>query len=246
MIMSFMPPPSHCDTVLRHENLEQLIQWLDTGHKTKNVHCMRGPRGSGKSVLLHYIAGRALGKKGLFLATFSFPPGFNTELLEKHFLATILDELADCIPGLPAILSGIGRELMQRDPPTMDFNEQIDEMFIPALDQLPDDLQGSKILVILDGLDECDPESLGEVIEFMKWSSTEYPVRFLVSGRGDKPDAQAITEVAAEDPRGSSWNRVEENYIENFASVYHRAVGGLKKKGKAKADIKSSVGIEEL
>ncbi|KAF9471295.1 hypothetical protein BDN70DRAFT_845450, partial [Pholiota conissans] len=198
-----------------HENtrfaiLKEIMDWLqDPNAREEFIYWLYGPAGSGKTSIAQSIA-EALAKLGLRVLAASFffwrsAAGRNTS---KHFVTTIAYQLSRNLSAMADALY----TAIENDP--IIFSKSLETQFqVLIINPLKTALQRplpretpERIVIIMDGVDECSPpESQVELLGFLRTAVEEFqsiPIPFLclVSSR---PEYEIRSTFADSNPLGA-------------------------------------------
>ncbi|KAJ3528520.1 hypothetical protein NMY22_g9373 [Coprinellus aureogranulatus] len=164
------------------------MAWLNENHLTKRIHWLRGPSRCGKSTILHRMAtmvqtmAKATGLTPAWIAGIAFDKPCDNDTFVTHFLCTVIHQIAERFDTAKQEFAKISacwdRETYFRET---EFGEQVDDIFIALASVIP---RGghSPIIIILDGLDNCDPVALDKVFEFIrKTLDSPLPIYFVIA-----------------------------------------------------------------
>ncbi|KAF8868705.1 hypothetical protein BD779DRAFT_1459452 [Infundibulicybe gibba] len=172
--------PSRCYPGTRETALETISHWA----RDSTSHCfwMNGPAGTGKSAIAHTFAEQCH-QDGTLGATYFFTKGSTNGLARGPPLlfSTIAYQLMSVFPGLDEhLLAAIraDRTVLERS-----LSFQLDKLIIQPLLKLA--ITPSSAVVIIDGLDECDGDSIQEEIVrlILDLERHSLPLLFLISSR---------------------------------------------------------------
>ncbi|KAF9474856.1 hypothetical protein BDN70DRAFT_814972, partial [Pholiota conissans] len=194
-----------------HENtrvaiLKEIMDWLqDPKAREKFIYWLYGPAGSGKTSIAQSIA-EALAKFGLLAASFFFWRSATGRNTSDRFTATIAYQLSRSIPTMADPLY----TTIERDP--IIFSKslaiQLQALIIDplqaALQCAPPHETPERIIIIVDGLDECSPtKSQVELLGLLRTAVQEFrsiPFLCLVSSR---PEYEIRSAFADSNPLGA-------------------------------------------
>ncbi|KAF9474875.1 hypothetical protein BDN70DRAFT_865648, partial [Pholiota conissans] len=196
-----------------HENtrvaiLKEIMDWLqDPNIREEFIYWLYGPAGSGKTSIAQSIA-EALAKLGLraLAASFFFwrsAAGRNTA---DHFITTIAYQLSRSIPTMADSLYAT----IERDPIifSKSLTIQLQNLIIDPLKAalqcaLPNETP-ERIIIIIDGLDECSPaKSQVELLGLLQTAVEEFqsiPFLCIISSR---PEYEIRSTFANSNPLGT-------------------------------------------
>ena len=156
----FDPPKCHPNT--RLAVLEDIMRWVQDLIRSKDVLWLYGPAGAGKSAIAQTIA-EMCAKLGLLVASFFFFRSSSSRNNEKRLMASIAYQLALSIPETrPFIGSAV-----HLDPSIFDksLETQLETLIIGPLEKARSNNTPAMTdkwprLIIIDGLDECNGNSI--------------------------------------------------------------------------------------
>ena len=175
----------------RQDILDLICDWIDSKRPNHNIFWLRGPAGSGKSTIAstlaaqlhdkaHGLARLGLGSLG---ATFFCKRDDDTLNHPKLVLPTIAFRLASSYPVLTA---GIVAALKENpDVGESPIANQFQELIVQPLSTLPNDLDVSPVVIIIDALDECGDVKTRQTLLKCLRNACDLPVwfKFLVTSR---------------------------------------------------------------
>jgi hypothetical protein len=174
---------SICETDTRTQMIQTIEEWF---YDSEQPLCwLHGHAGTGKSTIAHTIA--HLCRKNLLAATFFFSRarenGDHRGDISK-LIPTLAYQIAEFIPLIRAKMHAV-----LQDNPTL-LTQTIQDQFSKLIaEPLLRTTVPGRLLVIIDGLDECQARdsaielirSLGETT-----STCQFPLRFLLTSRGER------------------------------------------------------------
>ena len=194
-------PPPRCHPGTREKAAEDIVCWIEDTTPSSSVLWVNGRAGVGKSALMQKIAERGGAYYG---ACFFFRrgiPGCN----QKGFLfSTIAYQLAMNVPGMYEYVDGA----MSKDSslPRMSATVQVEQLIIEP-SKLVRPILPHSLIIIIDGLDECeDHDSQRDILKLVVRTSMDpsVPFRFIIASR---PEHQ-ICGVFNEEPLFSMTRRL--------------------------------------
>ncbi|KAF9470425.1 hypothetical protein BDN70DRAFT_773251, partial [Pholiota conissans] len=193
--------PPKCHPRTRTAIRSELMEWIKAPEaKRKLVIWMYGPAGSGKTAIAQSIAEECKAL-GLLAASFFFFRTASERNNATRFIATIAYQISRFLPEFEDhVLNAIEWE------PTIfsrKLSTQIKKLIIEPLRLLPS-ASVKPIFVVVDGLDECGPDSQSpsEVLEVLGTAISNlqhFPLLFLI---GSRPDYE-IRQIFSSDMLGA-------------------------------------------
>lgn len=146
-------PECHPET--RVALLRDMMRWV-WDPEGDSIFWLQGMAGTGKSTLSRTFA-RKLQKKGLLGASFFFKRGDGERGMARMFFPTIASQLAMQLPSLAQSLkSALERE---GDVGEKSMKVQFEKLILQPLQGIPTGRSKlTTLIIIIDALDECDPE----------------------------------------------------------------------------------------
>ncbi|KAF8872997.1 hypothetical protein BD779DRAFT_1388955, partial [Infundibulicybe gibba] len=169
--------PSRCYPGTREAALETISRWV----KDPISHCLwlHGPAGTGKSAIAQTFAEQSH-QDGTLGASYFFTKG-STSPGPPPLFSTIAYQLMSVFPGLDDHLLAV----IHADPTIFkrSLSAQLDKLIVQPLLRLAG--TSASVVVIIDGLDECDGDSTqGEIVEsILGLKHYLLPTLFLISSR---------------------------------------------------------------
>ncbi|THV07117.1 hypothetical protein K435DRAFT_742754, partial [Dendrothele bispora CBS 962.96] len=165
----------------REDVLDKITEWVQD--PSGEVICwVHGPAGSGKSTIARSIASR-FSKRA---ATFAFSRNPPKIMTNKNFFPTIASQL-------PVLVPSVGQRMqtaLDSDPHILsrDLSTQLDRLILrPLCEQSSFNRKRTIILVVVDGLDECNEGECQNLVDAISSSvqdkASPKPIRFLLFGR---------------------------------------------------------------
>ncbi|TEB15505.1 hypothetical protein FA13DRAFT_1747515 [Coprinellus micaceus] len=164
---------TRCERRVRLDVLRKCTDWLKEGHHTRRIHWLRGESRSGKSTVLRWITDQLLSydkDNANWVVAIAFDTNFNRlDLFVDHFLPTILAQLADRFRALKEALSSLCTNI---DPSTYfeetHYVQQVQTLFVSSISRVLSMENSKPVLIVLDGLDECDDATLSCLFLFIE------------------------------------------------------------------------------
>ncbi|UDD63191.1 hypothetical protein AFCA_010464 [Aspergillus flavus] len=197
----------------RTDLLKQVTDWsLST--QGECIFWLSGMAGTGKSTVSRTVC-KLLQEQGLLGASFFFKRGKSDCGRAERFFATIVRQI---IIQEPRLIPSI-RRAIQRDPSisTKSLGEQFNKLLLEPLLAVKEDPAGISVLaIVVDALDECDPENdIGLLLRLLPRISTQSPIRLRVflTSRPEIPIREGFDNVSENDHRSIGLHGVVESSI---------------------------------
>ena len=194
-------PPPRCHPGTREKAAEDIIRWIEEPNPSSSVLWVNGRAGVGKSVLMQKLAERAGAYYGGCFFFRRGVPGCN----QKGFLfSTVAYQLAMNVPGMHEHLDSA----MSKDSslPRMSAAVQVERLIVEPI-KLVRPILPHLLIIIIDGLDECeDHDSQRDILKLVVRVSMDpsVPFRFIIASR---PEHQ-ICSIFNEQPLCSMTRRL--------------------------------------
>ncbi|KAJ6482646.1 hypothetical protein C8R45DRAFT_1054106 [Mycena sanguinolenta] len=178
---SFPQPKCHPHT--RMKTLEDLNKWsLDTD-RSSTILWLYGPAGAGKSAIMQTFS-RELQTAGRLGGSFFFKRRHETRGSGKTLFTTIAYQLALSVSWLKDAISRV----VEEDPSVIarSMETQLRKLISEPSRRHSADKNITPIIIVVDGLDECEEQPVQEeILRAMRNSTTQYhlPFRFIVASR---------------------------------------------------------------
>ncbi|KAL4868722.1 hypothetical protein BDV12DRAFT_185766 [Aspergillus spectabilis] len=171
----------------RTELLLDIQNWAVSA-EGKCIFWLNGLAGTGKSTISRTVV-KAFQKQGLLGASFFFKRGEGDRGNAARFFPTIIQQLSNRIPELRATLLHVIRE--NPGISAKPLKEQFDELIHKPLHSLiQSKLQSSRLVIVIDALDECDHDNDIQVILQLlpRVQEFNFPcLRFFITSRPELP-----------------------------------------------------------
>lgn len=178
-----------CYPGTREEVIRRLEKWMDDNNPDrKRIMWLSGPAGAGKSAIFQTVAERCR-DRGQDAANFFFFRGDATRNRARPLVATLVYQLRRLYPSLTAPLT----RWLKQDP--LIFDASIEDQFInlisspiQAILRLDSSSIHQPIVLIIDGLDECDDKKeQGHVLKALHALANpdHSPFRLLIASRAE-------------------------------------------------------------
>ncbi|TFK33979.1 hypothetical protein BDQ12DRAFT_764564 [Crucibulum laeve] len=198
-------PVARCHPGTRLKVIAEIEKWIEDSNDCP-ILWLNGPAGSGKSAISQTIAEHCAGKKKI--ASFFFLRGTGERSKFKHLMPTLAHQVSMFDSAVESILI----DTMRKEPELHGkkaLSYQLDELLIKPIKATG--LELSKIIIIIDALDECDDKSL--ICQFIEALATicntpyvQLPFRLFLTSRVE----QHIHEI---------FNRLIEQYVVKYLSL---------------------------
>ncbi|KAF8870269.1 hypothetical protein BD779DRAFT_1681306 [Infundibulicybe gibba] len=172
--------PSRCYPDTREEALETISHWV--WHPSSYCLWLHGPAGTGKSAIAQTFAEKCHQDRTLG-ATYFFTRGLTSGPPRgpPPIFSTLAYQLMSVFPNLDEHLWAVihaDRTIFKRS-----LSAQLDRLIVQPFLRLVN--KSTSVVVIIDGLDECDGDSIqGEIVRLiLNLEQCSLPLLFLISGR---------------------------------------------------------------
>ncbi|KAJ6496324.1 hypothetical protein C8R45DRAFT_985607 [Mycena sanguinolenta] len=178
---SFPQPKCHPDT--RTEILRSLHEWSLETDPASAILWLYGPAGAGKSAIMQTFA-RELQIAGRLGGSFFFKRGHATRGNAKALFTTIAYQLALGVPWLKAPISRIVEDdssILARS-----LEKQVQKLICEPSQLHTADGTENPVMIVIDGLDECEGQHVQEeILRAIRNSTSQYriPLRFIIASR---------------------------------------------------------------
>jgi len=183
---------SGCMEGTRQEIIGQIDGWINGG-SDQHMCWLHGAAGDGKSVIARTIAERCAASKRLAASFFFRGAGHRSKI--THFISTIAYNLGFSIPATRPYIDSI----LQRDPYII--QQSLEHQFRTLIAQplqsvAPSQVISLPMVVVIDGLDECDDKM--RIVEFIEivastFRDHQFPLRFFFTSRAEEHIQQAFS-----------------------------------------------------
>ena len=187
-----------CQPDTRERVIAQIMEWAENRDDQSRPICwLHGPAGTGKSSIAHTIADTYTKKHWLVLNFFFFRASRPDRTSLAKFFTTLAYQLAasEALPSAQQFIS----QVIQKDPRvlTANFETQLQKLICSPI--LVDTPSKPHIIIIIDGLDECEShDHQTQLVKLLAESSPSLSpyARILVTSR---PEEQIIHEFHVPD-----------------------------------------------
>lgn len=157
------------------------MEWI-RGNDSRQICWVNGPAGFGKSAIAQSVA-ETCAAEGTLAASFFFSKRHAERRSSKHFFPTIALQLASSIPQAKHAI----HQAVAEDPllPDEILRNQFQKLIIEPLREVEESLT-SRLVIVIDALDECDDETLvGEIVSLFTQASSKghLHIRILTTSR---------------------------------------------------------------
>ncbi|KAJ6529472.1 hypothetical protein DFH09DRAFT_934768, partial [Mycena vulgaris] len=191
-------PQPRCHPETRTKMLDVLWNWASwddgssSGKNSSPILWLHGPAGAGKSAVSQSLCQR-LEEEGRLGASFFFKRGHPSRGHAKGLVATIAYQLALHLPDFNRHLS----QSVERDPSLIDksISIQLQRLILEPCRQIT---SARALVVVIDGLDECDDYNIQEEILCSigrAINGHQLPFRFLLASRPEPHIREVFTGV---------------------------------------------------
>ncbi|KAF7364390.1 NACHT domain-containing protein [Mycena sanguinolenta] len=180
---SFPQPKCHPET--RTKILDDLQKWSLEKSSEESILWLYGPAGAGKSAIMQTFA-RQLHSANRLGGSFFFKRGHATRGDGKALFTTIAYQLALGVSWLKAPIS----RMVENDPSLIarSIDTQLQKLISEPSQLHTDDDTENPVIIVIDGLDECEGHVVQEeILRAIRNSTSQYPIplRFIVASRSE-------------------------------------------------------------
>ncbi|KAF8873723.1 hypothetical protein BD779DRAFT_282977 [Infundibulicybe gibba] len=179
--------PSRCYPGTREAALKTIFDWAQCSAS----HCLwlYGPAGTGKSAIARTFSDHCCQDKTLG-ATYFFTRGSTSSPGPPPLFSTLIYQLMSVFPSLDEHLWEVIR--MDRTIFRRSLSTQLDKLIVQPFLKLAD--KSTSAVVVIDGLDECDGDSIqGEIVRLiLSLERHSLPLLFLISSRPESEIRRAF------------------------------------------------------
>ncbi|KAG8999450.1 hypothetical protein FRB95_013021 [Tulasnella sp. JGI-2019a] len=215
---------SRCLERTRVDLLQTIGNWMSSPDPTQpRITYLHGKQGSGKSAIAQTVAEYCAGRN-IPCASFFFSRDHPERREAVYVFRTIAYQLAQVIPGFGQQLG----QAIQADPEICrsDLRTQVTKLILePLCEMVAADVPSSAIVIILDGLDECEPEDHSDAIQLVRLLSEaawklppDLRARIIITSRPEEEIHRRMRRMA---PRVTIHN-IEDDIIEADVQLYLR------------------------
>ncbi|KAL3251159.1 hypothetical protein ABHI18_010792 [Aspergillus niger] len=213
----------HEDECLPGTRIELLRQVQDWGWSSdRRIFWLSGMAGTGKSTIARTVA-RSLRKEGILGASFFFKRGEGDRGSSAKFFSTIVKQLAVHIPQMvPEI-----RKAIDNDPAILgsSLREEFDKLILQPLRAVHHDKAMDPTVIVIDALDECEPEEDVEIILDLLPKvemATNMVVRFFLTSRPEIPIRFGFDQIDKNKYQNTILQNLDEDVIKHDIALYLR------------------------
>ncbi|KAI3032177.1 hypothetical protein CBS76997_11403 [Aspergillus niger] len=210
----------HEDECLAGTRTELLQQVQDWGRSSDRcIFWLSGMAGTGKSTIARTVA-RTFEEVGILGASFFFKRGEGDRGSAAKFFSTIVKQLAVHIPQM---IPGIRKAL---DDPTItskSLREQFDKLMLQPLLAVGHGEAMGSIVIVIDALDECEPEKDVEIILDLLpkvEKSTNMTIRFFLTSRPEIPIRFGFDQIDKSKYQNTILQNLDEDVIKHDIALY--------------------------
>ncbi|KAJ7214097.1 hypothetical protein GGX14DRAFT_618368 [Mycena pura] len=182
-------PPPQCHPETRMDILAKLHEWSLEDDPTSRILWLHGPAGAGKSAVAQTLC-QNLETEGHLGASFFFKRGHPSRGQATKLFPTIAYHLANILPEFKAAID----MCMEKEPTVFDKSLAI-QLGKLVVAPLRDITPTRPLVIVLDGLDECEGENLQqEIIQLIgqAFVQSHFPLRFLIASRPESHISQVF------------------------------------------------------
>jgi hypothetical protein len=163
--------------------MQDLHKWSLATDPLTTILWLHGPAGAGKSAIMQTFSSE-LQTAGRLGGSFFFKRDHATRSNAKTLFATIAYQLALSVPWLKAPISRI----VEEDPSVLarSLQTQLQKLICEPSRLCPVDENQKPVIIVVDGLDECEGQHVQEeILRIIRNSTSQYhlPFRFIVASR---------------------------------------------------------------
>ena len=210
---------ARCYQGTRVELLRRIETWASDLH-SECVFWLNGMAGTGKSTISRTIA-QKFDDKGDLGATFFFKRGGGDRGHAGMFIETIVTQL---VQKVPSFASHVQKEI--EDNPSVSrkaLKLQFETLILQPLRKMPKDpKQYSKVVIVIDALDECDQErDIGIIIRLLPQVQciASIQVRFFLTSRPELPIRLGFKDISGT-YEGLALHEIKESVIKEDISIF--------------------------
>ncbi|KAF7328288.1 putative nwd2 protein [Mycena sanguinolenta] len=173
-------PQPRCHPETRTQILENLHRWALDPHLQITILWLYGPGGAGKSAVMQTLAGQLKGA-GVLGGSFFFKRGHATRGNAKTLFATIAYQLALSVPSLRTPIS----QIVENDLSIIALSIEV-QLRALIFEPCRSHKNRDPIVILIDGLDECEGENIQvEILRMIRQSASQDPssLRFIIASR---------------------------------------------------------------
>ncbi|KAF5329697.1 hypothetical protein D9619_009227 [Psilocybe cf. subviscida] len=192
-----------CYPGTREEVIDLTERWMDgKDGVAHNMMWLSGPAGAGKSAIVQTVAERCQ-ERGIQAANFFFFRSDPTRSTARPLVATLLHQIFKiCPPARQAVASALSNDPILFDA---SIQNQFNQLLAPTLHDIPQSVDSPArrpIVLLIDGLDECDSEqksSQRQIVQALDYLLTQNncPFLVLVASRAEPHITMAFKELAS-------------------------------------------------
>jgi len=174
-------PPPRCHPNTRRAVVSSMFEWVTNLLRTSGVLWLRGPAGAGKTAIAQTFC-EMVEKEGYLAGSFFFSRTVHGRNTAQYLFATIAYQLAIARPEIGERIE----KAVASDPSitTKSIEIQLQKLIIEPLQGI--DLSTRPTVIVIDGLDECEGESIQSYILQTFGSVFQhgvFPICFVISSR---------------------------------------------------------------
>ncbi|OJJ65575.1 hypothetical protein ASPBRDRAFT_100228, partial [Aspergillus brasiliensis CBS 101740] len=213
----------HEDECLPGTRIELLRQVQDWGWSSdRRIFWLSGMAGTGKSTIARTVA-RSFEKDGILGACFFFKRGEGDRGSSAKLFSTIVKQLAVHIPQMvPEIQKAI-----DSDPAILgsSLREEFNKLILQPLRAVDHDKAMDPTVIVIDALDECEPEEDVEIILDLLpklETATKMAIRFFLTSRPEIPIRFGFDQIDKSKYQNTILQNLHEDVIKRDIALYFR------------------------
>ncbi|KAJ5894617.1 NACHT and WD40 domain protein [Penicillium taxi] len=202
----------------RAELLNEIKEWVESS-QGKCIFWLSGAAGTGKSTIARTVA-RLLSHEKLLGASFFFKRGEGDRGNAMKFITTVTRRIGREIPDLTLIIQKAVRD--DPDIATRSLRHQFDSLLLqPILELKQSSHHIPTMVLVIDALDECDPDDNVEVIlQLLPQLRQAVNVRIFLTSRPELPIRLGFREMSDHDYQNITLHQISESLISRDISLY--------------------------
>ena len=211
---------ARCLADTRVELQRQIMEWVDSP-QGKSIFWLNGMAGTGKSTIAR-TAAYSFANKGQLGASFFFKKGEGDRGNASKFFTTIATHLMIHLPGLvPGIRKAIDVDSTISGKALKD---QFEKLILEPLSQInQDSQQPSKLVIVIDALDECErEEDIRAILQLLARAEDlgVMRLRIFVTSRPELPIRLGFKKMAGNTYQDLVLHEVSKTTIEHDISIF--------------------------
>ncbi|KAE8353294.1 WD40-repeat-containing domain protein [Aspergillus coremiiformis] len=211
---------AECLPGTRVDLLKEVMDWSQSA-QGECIFWLNGMAGTGKSTVSRTVC-KLFQEKGILGASFFFKRGKSDCGNAERFFSTIARQM---IVHEPRLIPSI-RRAIQRDPSisTKSLREQFSKLLLePLLTVKHENRDPSCLVIVVDALDECDPENdISLLLRLLLMIPTQglIHIRVFLTSRPEIPIRQGFDDVSKDGHQSLCLHEVVESYIKHDIMLF--------------------------